>query len=329
MRINRGLLGWGVFFIALGAVPLAVQSGALPANIARRAWELWPLLLVGAGLGLALRSTSVAWLGSLVVALTLGLMAGGVAAGGWGAGPVSFCSGSERGGTSGSQSASGSLSDGATVGLSVDCGALSVTTAPGSAWSATWQADWTTAPIVSNPSPTRLAIEFGQSAVRSVGVSQARWDAVLPTDPTLDVSLSLNAGSAVLDLAGARIAALDASVNAGDAKINLGGALGTRNVHGSANAGSLSITLPSPDGVLGGSLSANAGSVAICVPDGVALRLRVADQSLSSTNFADRGLTQSGDTWSRGNASGADSRIELEVSANLGSITLNPAGGCG
>ena len=28
MRVNRGLLGWGVFFIVLGAVPLAVQAGA-------------------------------------------------------------------------------------------------------------------------------------------------------------------------------------------------------------------------------------------------------------------------------------------------------------
>ena len=28
MRVNRGLLGWGVFFVAVGAVPLAVRAGA-------------------------------------------------------------------------------------------------------------------------------------------------------------------------------------------------------------------------------------------------------------------------------------------------------------
>ena len=48
MRVNRGLLGWGVFFIVLGAVPLAVRSGLLSEASLANAWQLWPLLLIGA-----------------------------------------------------------------------------------------------------------------------------------------------------------------------------------------------------------------------------------------------------------------------------------------
>ena len=45
MRINRGLLGWGLFFIVVGSVPLAVQSGLIDEDVVRRAWQL----IVGSG----------------------------------------------------------------------------------------------------------------------------------------------------------------------------------------------------------------------------------------------------------------------------------------
>ena len=60
MRVNRGLLGWGVFFIVLGAVPLAVQAGVVSEARVREAWQLWPLILVGIGLGLVLERTRFA-----------------------------------------------------------------------------------------------------------------------------------------------------------------------------------------------------------------------------------------------------------------------------
>ena len=41
MRIDRGLLRWGVFLIVLGSVPLAVRAGYLDTDTVRRAWELW------------------------------------------------------------------------------------------------------------------------------------------------------------------------------------------------------------------------------------------------------------------------------------------------
>lgn len=328
MRVNRGLLGWGLFFVALGVVPLAVQAGVLDAATARRAWELWPLLLVGAGLGLALRSTSLAGLGGIVVALTLGLMAGGLAAAGIGSAGFGVCSAS-GGGSSATQSTSGQLGADASVSLAVDCGELTGTVAPGNGWSATWPADNASQPKVTNASGDRLAIEFGQPDGFRVGAGSARWSVVLPADPRIRLSVSMNAGSARLNLAGAHVASLDTSVNAGDTKVDLGSAIGTTTVSGSVNAGSLSVTLPVPEGTLDGSLSANVGTVRICVPASVPLRIHVGDLSLGSTNLAQRGLTQNGDTWTRGDWDGATSRIQLSVSANIGTIDLDPEGGCG
>ena len=57
MHVNRALLGWGVFFLVLGSVPLAVRYGLVDASAFATAWQLWPLLLIGAGLGLVLART--------------------------------------------------------------------------------------------------------------------------------------------------------------------------------------------------------------------------------------------------------------------------------
>ena len=77
MRVNRGLLGWGVFFIVAGAIPLLVQSGVLDPARVRHVWQLWPLILIGIGLGLILQRTRAAIVGGLVVAVTFGLLVGG------------------------------------------------------------------------------------------------------------------------------------------------------------------------------------------------------------------------------------------------------------
>src|SRR3990172_3207999 len=82
MRVDRRLLGWGVFFVLLGGVPLAVQSGVLDAGLTDQVVRLWPLIVIGIGLGIVLRLTSLAWLGGLVVAVTFGLLLGSLLAGG-------------------------------------------------------------------------------------------------------------------------------------------------------------------------------------------------------------------------------------------------------
>ncbi len=78
MHIRRGYLGWGVFLILTGAVPLLVRSGYLSEDQVDRLWTLWPLILIGIGVGLILSRTRFDFFGGLIVAATLGLMLGGL-----------------------------------------------------------------------------------------------------------------------------------------------------------------------------------------------------------------------------------------------------------
>ena len=46
MRINRGLVFWGVALITAGAVALAIQSGVIAGESARDLWRFWPVVLI-------------------------------------------------------------------------------------------------------------------------------------------------------------------------------------------------------------------------------------------------------------------------------------------
>jgi hypothetical protein len=329
MHVNRGLLGWGVFFITLGCVPLAVRGGYLdPATVAR-AWELWPLILVGIGLGLILRRTKAAAVGGLVVAVTLGLMVGALMATGLpSAGGISACGFVTRSGNgSAFPTQTGSLDPGARVALELTCGELTTTSADGSGWRVAGTAEGGRSPEI-QATGARLSVRSpGQTGV-NVGIRGSRWDIALPRQVSLALGLSLNAGSGRLDLAAMRIPTLDLSVNAGDATVDASGLVEAGLINATVNAGSLAISLPVPTADLHGSLSVNAGTIEVCVPEGVALRIRMDRQALGSNNFGDRGLAQEGGVWTRPGSGTTTAQIDLTASANLGTITLNPESGC-
>ena len=328
MHVNRGLLGWGVFFIVLGAVPLAVQAGMLDPEVVRRAWELWPLILIGIGLGLLLARTRLAILGSLVVAVTLGLMGGALIADGVGsAGGFTSCGfGGGQGGEA-FQTQTGGFGGDAAVRLEMDCGEVNAVAADGPGWSVAGTSDGGRAPDVVDSGNQLVVRAPGRSGV-DLAADPWRWQVTLPRAMPVAVELSVNAGSGTLDLAGMTVPSLDVSVNAGDATVDMASVVGARQVLGSVNAGSLAITLPAPSGSLGGNLSVNVGSLELCAPSGVALRFRMGDQPISSNNFDDRGLVRLGTTWTTPGFAEASSQIELSLSVNLGSITLDPEDGC-
>jgi hypothetical protein len=326
MRVNRGLLGWGVFLIVLGAVPLAVRNGLLSEATLANAWQLWPLLLIGAGLGLILSRTKLAILGGLVIAVTFGLMGGAVLSSGFEIpGGAGGCAGD--GGERFPES-SGAFEGEASVGFQVDCDELQVQTGPGSSWLVSGSSPDGKAPDVLTTgnrlnlrSPDRPALGFGGGG--------ALWEVTLPSDVPTSINLSLNAGSADLELDGMTVRSLSTSVNAGAAHVDLGAAAEVGEVSASVNAGSLSITLPAPTGRVDSGASVNAGAMELCLPPGTALRVDMGGSPLGANNLEDRGLVQDDETWTTPGFDPAAPHVSLDLSVNLGSFTLDPEDGCG
>jgi hypothetical protein len=84
VHIDRRLLGWGAFLIIVGAIPLLVRGGYLDAGLVDEWPSLWPILLIGWGLGLVLRRTPGELLGSAISVVVLGVMVGGLISTGFG-----------------------------------------------------------------------------------------------------------------------------------------------------------------------------------------------------------------------------------------------------
>lgn len=325
MHIDRRFLNWGVFFILLGLVPLAIQLRWLEADAVIGWWRLWPLLLVGAGIGLVLRRTPLSFAGGLLVAATFGLMLGGALAGG-GTGDFGFACGpgtattpfATQGGTFGSN---------ASVSLEVNCGELATGTSPGAGWTLSGTAPDGRGPAI-EASADRLEVRQARRAwfgPFDPAGGRETWTLTLPTDPMLALSATLNAGSARYDLTGARLSSMSMTVNAGSVTADLSGAT-VDSMSATLNAGSMKVGLPAVSA--SGSFTVNAGSLGFCVAPGAGLRISTNDSFLASNNFAERGLTKSGSTWTTPGFDAAATKIELSATANVGRIELDPEGGC-
>jgi len=325
MRIEPRFLNWGVFFVLLGAIPLAVQGNVIDRDVVARAWQLWPLLIIGAGAGLLLRQTAFNFVGGLIAAATFGVMFGGLLAVGTDFASFARSCGSDAASrTFGSQQ--GSLSGSAAVTLTFTCGDLTVGTTPGSSWSVSGAAGDGQAPRI-DASTSRLDVRSRDSNGGIFGFdARQSWNVSLPQDPLLDVSVTINAGTGSLGFAGAHVGTLSFQGNAGSATIDLSAVASARRVSVQFNAGSAKVSLPSA--TLTGDFQVNAGSISFCVPEGVGLRL-TADQNITaSNNYADAGLAKNGNAWESANYASAANHIDLTTNANAGGFTLNPKEGC-
>jgi hypothetical protein len=221
MQIRRGFLGWGVFLILAGAIPLLVRSGYLDADQVGRLWQLWPLILVGIGVGLILRHTRFDVVGGLIVAATVGLMVGGVLAVGVGTISTGFC-GSDDGSVA-FPSRDGTLAGSAAVQIQLDCGQMTVGVAPGSAWRvAGTDADGIGPTIDSTDGSLSVRSRAGRGAPFFGFGARDTWQIAIPDASTMDVELRVDAGSATVDLGGASLGALDVQQDAGSATVDLG-----------------------------------------------------------------------------------------------------------
>ena len=323
MHIDRRLLGWGVFFILLGAIPLAVRAGYLAEEQVSTWFSLWPILLIGWGIGLLLRRTPMEWIGGGIAAVVLGVMAGSALATGFdGVSGFSGCGGSNQGTAFAPQG--GALSTGGQMNVAFSCGTLSIVAVDGSDWSISGSDAGGRGPRI-EASGSSVSIETPNGAFFQ-DVGQNNWTVGVPRTPTLGFGMTLNAGRGTADLAGANVSSASLTVNAGSFDLGLASAAQLGDVNGTVNAGEASISLPSGDRSV--NLSLNAGSLEVCVPAETVMRVQWSG-ALGSNDLDDSGLTEvEDDTWVTAGFTESAPHLELRVSANAGSFDLTIGAPC-
>jgi len=327
MSVDRRLANLGIFLLIVGAIPLAVSQGWLARGTVSHALELWPLILIGVGIGLILRRTPLHFAGGLLVAATGGTMLGALLAGGLSLGTL----GCEHAGAATDLAVlegHGAFTGGtASVVLRPTCASLLVVPAPGAAWGVT-----VTGSVDARPALQQAAnrLEVRSPDRTAVGPFEGgrgtRWNVTLGTDGAYALDVNLNAGEVNLDLGGLRVDPLTVQGNAvGNSRLLLHDAtVGRLDVQ--VNAGDLKIGLPARAD-LTGRVQANAASVALCVDPGTGLRLRNTSV-ISADNFATAGLVRSGTTWESPGIGSAAHVVDLVLAGAAASFTLNPSEGC-
>lgn len=327
MHIDRRLLGWGVFFLLLGAVPLAVRGGLLDEELVRQWPLLWPLLLIGWGLGLLLRRTPLETLGGAIAAITFGVMGGGLIATGFGGFPTVACSG-DQGSMQQFDSRSSPLGPGARFSIEFDCGSLDVKTAGGADWRIEGSSRDAAAPRVDSSS-TQVTIRPADRGTRVPFDRRDDWRISLPDSADVaSFGLTLNAGEGTIDLSKAKVASANLTLNAGSVVLDLADTASLASVNATVNAGSAKVDLPAFSGST--NVSVNAGSLDACVPTGTGVRVHWSG-ALASHNLDSLGFSKLGDdTWVSQGYDAAASKIQMQISASLGSFALHVGGGgCG
>jgi hypothetical protein len=328
MRINRSLLNWGVFLIALGGVPLAVQQGWADADIAGDLWRVWPLILVGIGLGLILRWTPAAWLGGAIVAGAFGLIFGALIAGGV-QGVSSACVGLGSGESRTTSESGPATGPGFELSIELSCGDLEVTRGASAQWSITAEHGENDVPEIAG-NETSLDVEQDgepQDIFAFTQQTRARWTIEVPADAAISAGVTLNAATGTMDLGAAPLASLGATFNASDVGIDIGAATTPEPASIGLTFNASSGRLALPTGSLTGGITLNASSLTVCLPQDAEARFEL-ESTLSSDDFASAGLSNVGDGWQTDGFATAASRIDLSLSSTVSTITLERSEVC-
>jgi hypothetical protein len=315
--VNRGLLNWGVFLLAAGGVMLLAQSDVIDRGLIAQALGLWPLIVIALGAKLLLRRTPLATASGAIAAAMPGLLLGGLVVAIPNMTPA--CHIAQSGTFAGQQ---GTFEGSASAELRISCGDLTVTTTPGSGWQVQTGESGGAAPVLesgghrlylaSSSQRFRVGSSFGGDSFR----------VVLPTANSIDLTADVNAGRGTFDLANARLGRVELTLNAGEATLDLTGATLSR-LTIDLNAAGATVRLPDAD--FGGDLSVNAGRLSICVPPGLGLRIH---QKVVLGSANTEGLIRTGGALETPNYALALHHADVTISVNVGSVDINPAGGC-
>lgn len=315
--IHRTALFVGAFLATAGIVMLLGGNATVEAAI-DQVLRLWPLAIIAIGVGLLLRRTRLALVGTLVASIIPGLLLGGVVV----AAPsmASICDEPVDGQTT---SQSGTFNAPSSVRLALACGEMAVRTVPGTGWQIeTITQGGAPATVITTNDGLSLSSTDGEWR-RGFGRFGDAWQVALPTGVPLDIDAEVSAGRGSLDLAGARVGDLTIEVNAGDARLDLTTATVER-LDLQVNAGAASVRLPAGSD-LSGSLTVSAGSLELCVPDGSGVRIH-GDVVFGDATY--HGLVRVGDAWQTPGYPSMTNQAELSVTASAGSVVVDPQGGC-
>ena len=321
MKVDRGRLNWGIFFIVLGAVPFAYHQGAVSASALGDAWRLWPLVLVGIGLGFVLSRTPAFFIGGLVVAICVGLVFGSALA----VGPNIGCgSGTSSGSSSNYMSRTGFFQGSSSVALNLQCGSATVTTSSDPAWHVMASNPDGTAPDVSS-SASSLSVSSNNNRGWSFSRGSDNWQVQLPANIPIDLSSTIDMGDAHFTLGPASLASANFNLNLGSIHIDLSGAK-VASLSVETNLGAAFVILDGSSDV-SGNLKTNLGSLDVCVPAGLGVRVTSSD-SLSSSDFGGAGLVLVGGAWETPGFATATHKAIFSVETSLGSLKVHSVGGC-
>jgi hypothetical protein len=221
--------------------------------------------------------------------------------------------------------AEGTLASSATVSIRVACGDLDVAGQAGNRWVVENSEEPEDARVTTAEGGlTVTTAESGRFPIGDDDEENPDWRVTLPQDSQLDLRAEMSAGSfrATLPL---RLSRVSATVNGGTFRSDLRDAtVGGLSV--TVNAGTASIELPRA-GSFSGTATTNAGTLRLCASRDVGLRLRTSGGA-GSNNFEAYGLTRSGNVWETANYASATTQVELSVTVNAGTATLQESGGC-
>jgi hypothetical protein len=318
--VSRGAVFWGAGLVTAGLVVLALQQGILTDDLVNQAVDWWPLILIGAGV-------AIIFSGALgVVATALAGVLVGILIGGFIGGAASFPSGCGTGDPLPLRPfEDGSLDGAADVEIELDCVTLEVAGGDDDGWIV--EADEETADLLDVSSDDGALGVRAKDTVVLGGEHRLHVGVTVPGGAGTNLSTSLNAGDAALDLSDGQWGSLSVEGNAVAIAVDLSAAEADR-FDSTLNAASLSLELDRGSQIGSIELRANAGSFEVCVPDDVGLQVTVNENVATGHNLDEAGLTEDGDVWRTPGYDSADSQIEIAFSGNAASFTLNPDGGC-
>jgi hypothetical protein len=319
MRVNRKLLYVGVFLAAIGGVIVVADLASTDADLIRETLRLWPLALVAIGIGIALRRSQFSLPAGMLAAAVPGLVLGGAFAL---APRIAVDCGVAGGPATTATTEQGSFDGPARVFVSTGCGTLTVDTAQGASWTLERGDPAGTPPIV-DATAVSLSVEASsQRWWQRFDDDRDDWHLTLPTSAIEDLAVVVNAGDGQLHLRGAQIDRLELMTNAGAAFVDLSEAR-VSSLVGTVNAGQLTYRLPA--GNITGMFEVNAGGLEICVPSETGLRVHQ-DGNLAGVTID--GQHVSATDWQSANYASAPNKADLDIEVNLGSVEINPIGGC-